>query len=120
MNVLIVDTSVWISYFAGQNHRELDLALKEGRVYLPPVVLAELLSAKLHGHQRTELESFLSELTLCETSFSHWAKVGEFRAKCLAKGLQVSTPDAHVAQCALDLDGYLLSDDQKTQSLICC
>ncbi|MEW6055793.1 MAG: PIN domain-containing protein, partial [Bdellovibrionota bacterium] len=46
MNVLVVDTSVWISYFAGKPLSDLDLALKEGRVHLSPVVLAELLSAR--------------------------------------------------------------------------
>ena len=112
MNVLVVDTSSWISYFKGKPLPDLDLALKEGRVYLSPVVLAELLSAKLKSNERTQLESFLRDLPLCETPFEHWMRVGEFRAKCSLKGMQVSTPDAHIAQCCLDLDGYLLSEDQ--------
>jgi predicted nucleic acid-binding protein len=37
--------------------------------------------------------------------------VGELRRKVRAKGLSISTPDAHVAQCALDLGGVLLSTD---------
>lgn len=38
-------------------------------------------------------------------------RVGELRAGLLVHGLQVSTPDAHVAQCALDLDAELLTED---------
>lgn len=112
MNVLVVDTSAWISYFEGKPAPDLDLALKEGRVFLPPVVLAELLSARLKEGERASLEEFLRELPLCENSFEHWARVGELRAKCASKGLNISTPDAHVAQCCLDLDGYLLSEDR--------
>ena len=33
------------------------------------------------------------------------------RADLRARGLSVSTPDAHVAQCALDVDGLLLTED---------
>ena len=112
MNVLIVDTSSWISYFKGNPAPDLDLALKEGRVFLSPVVLAELLSAKLKSSERTQLESFLRDLPLCETPFEHWMHVGELRAKCALNGIAVSTPDAHVEQCCLDLEGYLLSEDQ--------
>jgi predicted nucleic acid-binding protein len=41
----------------------------------------------------------------------HWFRVGRLRADLRARGLSVSTPDAHVAQCALDLDGLLLTED---------
>lgn len=41
----------------------------------------------------------------------HWIRVGELRRRCREKGLSVSTPDAHVAQCALDVDALLLTRD---------
>jgi predicted nucleic acid-binding protein len=37
--------------------------------------------------------------------------VGRLRNSLAAKGLAISTPDAHVAQCALDLGADLLSAD---------
>lgn len=112
MNALVVDTSAWISYFKGQENEDLDLALREGRVYLPSIVIAELLSGKIKPHLRLQLQEFLSELPICDASFNHWVKVGELRAKLLAKGFSISTPDAHIAQCALDLKCYLLSEDK--------
>lgn len=112
MNVLVVDTSSWISYFKGASMRQLDWALKEGRVYLSPIVCAELLSAKMTAADRLHLETFLRELPLCDATFDHWSRVGALRARCAAKGLHLSTPDTHVAQCSLDLEGYLLSEDQ--------
>jgi len=76
VNVLIVDTSSWISYFKGKAQPDIDLALKEGRVYLPPIVLAELLSARLNIKMRSQLEDFLKELHWIHSSFEHWSRVG--------------------------------------------
>lgn len=111
VNVLVVDTSVWISYFRGDDFPDLDSGLKEARVFLPPVVVSELLSGKMPEKKRDQLSLFLKELPLCQHDFEHWAAVGTLRGKLLRHGISVSTPDAHVACCALDLDGYLLSQD---------
>ncbi|MEK6704285.1 MAG: PIN domain-containing protein [Bdellovibrionota bacterium] len=111
MNVIIVDTSSWISYFKGIPNDDIDLGLKEGRVYLSPIVVAELLSAQLASSDRVELADFLKELPLCEVHFEHWKKVGELRARLSKKGINVSTPDSQIAQCTIDLNGYLLTED---------
>lgn len=117
MNVLVVDTSSWISYFNGKNNDDIELALKEARVYLPPIVVAELMSGKMKSSDIEKLQSFLNELPLCETNIEHWVRVGKMRRQLMAKGLTVSTPDAHVAQCALDLDGYLVTEDRIFSSI---
>ena len=83
----------------------------EGRVFLPPLVAAELVSGGLTSRQRAELESFLLDLPLCVVDFEHWLRVGSLRAQLSSVGLSVSTPDAHIAQCTLDLQGDLLSED---------
>ncbi len=119
MNVVVVDTSSWISYFvssegdgASRGQKALDEALQEGRVYLAPVVAAELMSGILSKAKRDELADFLRDLPLCEAGVEHWLRVGALRSRLARKGLSVSTPDAHVAQCAIDLGGYLLSEDK--------
>lgn len=117
MNVLIVDTSSWISYFAGKPNLDLDLALQEARVYLSPVVAAELMSGTSTAQQQTELTDFLRDLPLCKTDLNHWLEVGLLRAKARSKKLTLSTPDAHIAQCTLDLQGYLLTEDKVFKDL---
>ena len=111
MSALVVDTSSWIGYFAGRGDEGIDDALAEGRVFLTPVVAAELLSGTLDRDQRADLEDLLSDLPLCGTHLAHWFRVGRLRASLRAKGVTVSTPAAHVAQCALDCHGELLSED---------
>ncbi len=124
MNVVVVDTSSWISYFAvkgneaGAGQKALDEALQEGRVYLSPVVAAELMSGHLTKAKQEELANFLRDLPLCESDVEHWLRVGKLRSRLSRKGLAVSTPDAHIAQCAIDLDGYLLSEDKIFQRLV--
>jgi len=111
VNVLVVDTSSWISYLKGQRNENLDQALKEGRVYLAPIVAAELISgAKTQRHQK-HIADFLKDLPICDHDLDHWIRVGELRATLMASGFTMSIPDAHIAQCTLDLNGYLMSED---------
>jgi len=112
VSALVVDTSSWVSYLAGRGSDLIDEALREGRALLPAVVAAELLSGKLSRKDRSDLQDLLSDLPLCGTDHSHWFRVGDLRARLLSKGLAVSTPDAHVAQCALDVGGALLTEDR--------
>jgi predicted nucleic acid-binding protein len=111
VSALVVDTSSWVTYLGRGEGDALEEALGEGRVHLPPIVAAELLSGRMNPGQRRALEELLSELPLCPADRDHWFRVGRLRDRLAAKGLSVSTPDAHVAQCTLDLGGALLTED---------
>ena len=60
MSALVVDTSSWIAWFAGGGSPLIGEALEEGRVHLPVVVAAELLSGRLDGSERADLQDFLT------------------------------------------------------------
>ncbi len=60
---------------------------------------------------RAELESFLEEQSLCVTDLNHGFRVGLLQSRLQSVGLSISTPDAHIAQCALDLEADLLAED---------
>lgn len=111
MSALVVDTSAWIDFFAGDDLPALDDALASGAVVVPPIVAAELLSGASHPTQRAAIAGLLEDLVLHDTPLSHWLRVGNLRRELRTRGLSVSTPDAHVAQCALDVGGALLSRD---------
>jgi tRNA(fMet)-specific endonuclease VapC len=112
VSALVIDTSSWIAYFReGSGDAIIEPALEEGTVYLPPVVAAELLSGRMAERARGDLEEFLLTLPLCPADVAHWFRVGRLRNSLAARGLSISTPDAHVAQCALDLGAELLSAD---------
>ena len=105
------DTSVWLDFFAGRPAPALEEALAHGLVVLPPLVVAELVSGARRKMERVSIARLVEQLPVHETPVDHWVRVGELRRALLDRGLSVSTPDAHVAQCALDRDALLLSRD---------
>ena len=111
VNARIVDTSSWIQYFKAKPYLDIDEALQNGQVYLSPIIIAELLSGKLPPSKKAALVDFLRELPLVSVEFDHWIRVGELRRKAAEKGLSLSTPDAHIAQCCIDIGAKLISED---------
>ena len=112
MSALVVDTSSFIDYLAGQPLPELEEALVEGRVFLPPIVVAELLSCTNGRRYEADIVEAISPLPLCVAQRDHWIRVGRLRGELSRKGISVSTPDAHIAQCSIDLNGLLLTRDR--------
>lgn len=111
MSAVVVDSSVWIEHFRGRDFPALEEALAEGRVLVPPLVIAELVSGATSRGDARKVADLVQDLELVETPLAHWVRVGELRRRLRGRGLSVSTPDAHVAQCALDIRGVLLSTD---------
>ena len=111
MSGVVADTSAWIDFFAGRPAHALEDALAQGLVVLPPLVVAELISGAHRARDRTAIARLVDDLPLHETPLAHWIRVGELRHRLRERGISVSTPDAHVAQCALDRDAVLLSSD---------
>jgi predicted nucleic acid-binding protein len=68
------------------------------------MVVAELISGAQSVETRSTIGELLQEAPVHPTPVAHWIAVGELRRNLRAKGLEVSTPDAHIAQCALDRD----------------
>jgi len=108
---LVVDTSVWIDFFAGRPVPALEEGLAQGAVALAPIVVAELVSGARREQQRKLIADLLRDLPVHATPVEHWIRVGDLRRRLAEKGVAVSTPDAHVAQCALDRDSLLLTRD---------
>jgi len=108
---LVIDTSSWIGHLRSPAGSPVAEALGSRRVYLPPVVLAELASGRMSSRERARLVTILEPLALCRTDRAHWVRVGELRAMLAGVGLSTSLPDVHVAQCALDLGVPLLTGD---------
>ena len=84
---------------------------------MSPVVAAELVSGATTDQERGALEDLLTDLPLHETPLAHWFRVGALRRQLHRRGLSISTPDAHVAQCALDRDALLLTEDAVFRSM---
>lgn len=111
MAEIVVDTSVWIEALAGTKIRSVEDALADGSAVIPPLVIAELVTGAATMAMREAIGEFLQDSWVHETPLEHWIHVGDLRRLLARKGLNVTVPDAHVAQCALDRDAVLLSSD---------
>jgi len=108
---VVADTSIWIPHFRGEQIDALLTALSDGTVVVPPLVIAELISGAQQADDRAAIGELLQDAPSHPTPLEHWIAVGELRRELRRRGLDVSTPDAHVAQCALDRDAVLLTRD---------
>ncbi len=114
MNV-VVDTCIWVDYFAGYNPalaEAVDGLLEHGLVIMTPVIAAELISGARKGDQKVRLKAFIGDLALSDSSLAHWFRVGDLRARLMAEGVTISTPDAHIAQSAIDAKARVFSHDK--------
>lgn len=112
MSGLVADTSVWIDFLAGRPVPALEDGLAQGAVTLPPLVVAELISGARTNEQRAAISGLVRELPVHDTPVDHWIRVGDLRRQLAGRGVAVSTPDAHVAQCAIDRGAVLLARDK--------
>jgi len=108
---IVVDTSAWIDFFAGKPAVALEDALAQGTAVIPPIVVAELVSGATTTDQRHRIGELLQDAPIHDTPLEHWVRVGDLRRMLSRKGVNVTVPDAHVAQCALDSDAVLLARD---------
>lgn len=108
---VIVDSSVWIAYLTREPIAELEKLTGKDDIVLPPLVVAELFSGDLTIPQRVFLGELLQDYEMHQTDLEHWLRVGDLRRRLRTKGINATIPDAHIAQCALDLNATLFTRD---------
>jgi len=108
---VVVDSSVLIDVLLGEQIAAVHRALSEATLVLSPLVIAEVLSGDLTPQQREMIGELLQDYVLHPTPLEHWMNVGNLRRLLRSRGINATIPDAHVAQCAIDLDALLLTRD---------
>jgi predicted nucleic acid-binding protein len=108
---VVADTSVWIDHLAGKPNLEMDAALRAEIVVFPPLVVSELFAGADTPDRRAAIGELLQDFPIHAVGLEHWIAVGDLRRDLKRHGINVTIPDAHVAQCALDLDATLLTRD---------
>ena len=109
--MIAADSSSLIAYLSGQEGRDVDAidrSLADSQLYLPPVVLTELLSD--HTLSR-ELSSSLRRIPLLDISPGFWDRAGMLRATLIARKRRARLADTLIAQTCLDHDAILITRD---------
>ena len=109
--MIAVDSSSLVDYLAGASGtdiRALEVALTARTVYLPPVVLAEVLSQPTRG---ADAGAFIRSLPLLDLQPGYWERAGELRKKLIVAGRKAPLADSLIAQVCLDYDVPLITRD---------
>ena len=109
--MIAVDTSTLIAYLGGGSGGDveaLDQALASNRAHLPPVVVAEILSAPRAPER---LERLIVALPILDFTEGYWERAGRTRRRLLARGLKAPLAEALICQSCLDHEAPLATRD---------
>jgi predicted nucleic acid-binding protein len=111
---VLVDTSVWISFFrdreqkVGQKVRQL---LRDGAPAYTGIIATELIRGAKSKQELDVLEELFSSIALIEMKEEYFRNAGVLGRHLMEKGLTVGTVDLLIAQIALGTDTALFSLD---------
>jgi len=109
--LIAADSSSLIAFLTGEEGDDVQqviAAVTHGRLCLPPVVLAEILSdSKTHSL----LEQRLAPCPLLDILPGYWQRAGATRAVLIKNALRAKIPDVLIAQSCIDHDVALITRD---------
>jgi len=115
MNFVLVDTSVWVAFFKGDDNSKILIPLLDSnRVCINDLVLAELVPSLNHRKESQIVEMLRTvERTTLKIV---WSQIVEMQTMNLRNGInKVGVPDLIIAQNALQHDIPILSFDKHFQ-----
>ena len=114
-NVLI-DTSVWIAYF--QAHaltrvsEMVDELLSHGEIFVPKIVLAELMQGAHSEKDISVIRDFLEAFYIIGEQENTWVKAGALSYALKKKGKTVNLADCYIAITAQENNCAILTLDK--------
>ena len=104
---VLIDTSVWIEYFGSPSEdlaSRMDEYLSEEIVFVPMVVLAELIQGANSERELSAIEELFHTIPLLDQQKDTWRHAGMLSYQLKKKGFTVSLTDCYIAQIALEND----------------
>tara|TARA_B100001059_G_C17511815_1_gene416243 strand:+ start:278 stop:664 length:387 start_codon:yes stop_codon:yes gene_type:complete len=109
---VLVDSSIWISYFrSGEREEVLDFLIEQNLIVTNELILAELVPfLKLQNKKRLiELLHSIEQLPISVD----WGKIISLQTKALKSGINgVGIPDLIIVQNAIEREAYVFSEDK--------
>jgi predicted nucleic acid-binding protein len=111
---VLVDTSVWVSYFRGGSSsisERVDGLLASGEVCVPKIVLAELVQAAKSEREVSTIEDFFDAFTILDQGSETWMKAGKLARELKKRGKTIHLLDCYIATIAQENDCAILTLD---------
>jgi len=112
---VLVDTSVWVSYFRGGSSiisEKVDRLLAGAEVCVPKIVLAELVQGAKSEREISTIEDFFEAFTILDQSPETWMKAGKLSRKLKRRGKSIHLLDCYIAVIAQENGCAVLTLDE--------
>lgn len=119
-NRVLIDTSVWIAYFKDSQQlitEKVDEVLTHSNVYVPKVVIAELIQGAKAEKEIGIIEEFVNAFTVIDQTADTWLKAGRLSFSMKKKGITVHIIDCYIAILANEHDCSIFSLDEHFKSI---
>lgn len=117
---VLIDTSVWINYFKNKDNQltdKVDEILTFFDVYVPKVVIAELIQGAKSDKEISVIEEFIEAFNIVDQSESTWLKAGRLSFSMKKKGITVNVVDCYIAVIANENHCKIFSLDEHFKSI---
>jgi len=111
---VLVDTSVWVSYFRGGSpviSEKVDSLLAGDEVCVPKIVLAELVQGAKSEREISTIEDFFDAFTILDQSPETWLKAGQLSRQLKNRGKTIHLLDCYIAVIAMENSCAILTLD---------
>jgi len=112
---VLVDTSVWIKYFRDKSaglSEKVDEILSKHEVYVPKIVIAELIQGSKSEREISVIEDFVDAFNIIDQREDTWIKAGRLSYNLKKKGKTVNLTDCYIAVIAEEYDCHIFSLDE--------
>lgn len=117
---VLIDTSVWISYFKNKDDQfadKVDEVLASSEVHVPKVVIAELIQGARSEKEISVIEEFIDAFNIIDQSETTWTKAGKLSYSMKKKGITVNVVDCYIAVIADENSCSIFSLDEHFKNI---
>jgi hypothetical protein len=111
---ILVDTSIWIDYFKNKSSPIADTVddmLSRDEVYVPKIVVAELLQGAKSEREVSVIEEFIDAFHIIDQGEDTWIKAGKLSFALKRKGKNINLSDCYIAVIAQEHDCHIFTLD---------
>jgi len=102
---ILIDTSVWIDYLQNEDSpisQKMDRMVSEAEVYVPNIVIAELIQGAKSSKEIAVIEDFLDAFHIIDQKEETWIKAGRLSYDLKKRGQTIHLLDCYIAVIALE------------------
>ena len=118
---VLIDTSVWIDYFKGKNKQlseRVDDVLTFSEVFVPKIVIAELVQGSRSEGEISVIENFVKAFNIIYQTEDSWIKAGRLSYKMKRKGITIHLVDCYIAVLAAENKCMIFSLDEHFKAIL--